>query len=381
MWVWDWFESLSSEGKALIVGIVGALVKWWMDRRFIARLRGDIAAKEAELASKGDDLNELDKKLKEALQKLEDLKKSLRESESGIWTSFQRRTPFPDFDARVARHTPVVLTVANNKGGVGKTTLVGNLLAYFEKKKGLRVLAIDMDYQGSLSTMLRGERNQQVQRRSNVNSLLEYGADSTALLTASQGLGPRLGRSELVQAFYELALFEDRLMIEWLLQENDGDDIRYRLANVLLQPQVGQRYDVVLIDVPPRLSTGTMNALCCSTHVIVPTVFNPIAAEPVDNFLTAAKLMMSALNPNVQFAGILETMAPPRGVNKIARAEGRRVIQEALDRAHPQISILQSHVPQAVSIAKSGIAYLNDARARRYFDLVGDEISRKVGLQ
>jgi cellulose biosynthesis protein BcsQ len=289
-----------------------------------------------------------------------------------------KRPPFPDFDSRIGRRKPIILTVANNKGGVGKTTVVGNLLAYFDKK-GKSVLAIDMDYQGSLSTMLQGEQDAALQTgTSNVNALLQRGADVTSLFTVARGLGKNLTRSSFVSAFYDLALFEDRMMVEWLLQENDGEDVRYRLANVLLQRQV-ERYDVVLIDVPPRLSAGTINALCASTHVLIPTKFNPIAAEPVANFLTATTRLLNQLNPAVRFAGVVETMSPPDNIDKRARGLGRSSIQSALG-SHPGVTMLENSLPQSVAFGAGGIAYLADAKARAIFDKLGDEISQRIGL-
>lgn len=381
MWsIWDWFQALSGESKTLLITLGGLLIKWIWDRRLIYRLKNEIIRKEVEIEKREAELSGAKHEVDILQQKLNRLFEALRkQNDAGLWTTFAPNPPnglkVPASDRR-----PKILTVANNKGGVGKTTVVGNLLAYFDRKKSLRVLAIDLDYQGSLSTLLRAERVSLGQRRSSVNDLLEYGATQSALLTATRGLGARLSRSELVQAFYELVSLEDRLMIEWLLQENSGNDVRYRLASVLLQPEIAQRYDLVLIDVPPRLSAGTINALCCSTHVLVPTIFNPIAAEPVENFLVAAKRMMSTMNPSLQYAGVLETLAPSTGVNKAARAEGRRIVEEAIARSFPEISILKTSVPQAVSIARGGVAYLNDVRARRHFDALGNEISERLGL-
>ncbi len=229
---------------------------------------------------------------------------TLRGSESGLWTTFPKQPPFGDFDQRIARRRPTIITVANNKGGVGKTTIVGNLLAYFDRQQKKKVLVIDLDYQGSLSTMLRLEQDQTEERRSNVNALLKKGAGLGALFEATRKLGERLPRSELASAFYELGLLEDRLMVEWLLQEG-GDDVRYRLASVLLQDGIASKYDVILIDVPPRLTTGTINALCASTHVLVPTILNPIAAEPVANFIGTAKGLMDQLIRSWSFSVLL----------------------------------------------------------------------------
>jgi cellulose biosynthesis protein BcsQ len=401
-----WWSFALWAGNTLISGLLGGFVKWVLDRRIIRELKAErtaaqkereaahrsreralkerqkaieeLAVREAELERKTEELIEAQRDVASKREKIDKLLEKLRSNEAGLWNAFPKQPPFADFDSRVGRRKPIVLTIANNKGGVGKTTVVGNLLAYFDKK-GKSVLAIDMDYQGSLSTLLQGQQDAIQTGTSNVNALLERGANVSSLITAARGLGKNLTRSSFVSAFYDLALFEDRMMVEWLLQENDGEDVRYRLANVLLQPQVQQRYDVVLIDVPPRLSAGTINALCSSTHVLIPTIFNPIAAEPVANFLDATTRLLHGLNPAVNFVGVVETMALPDNIGRHTTARGRGAIEAALGR-HPGIPILQNSVPRGVAFAAGDIAYLANSSARAIFDGLGDEISQRIGL-
>jgi cellulose biosynthesis protein BcsQ len=228
--------------------------------------------------------------------------------------------------------------------------------------------------------MLRLERGKADARTSNVNALLERGAGLGSLYAATRGLGERLPRSELASAFYELALLEDRLMVEWLLQEG-GDDVRYRLANVLLQDGIRDRFDVVLIDCPPRLTTGTINALCASTHVLVPTIFNPVAAEPVANFIGTTANLMNQLNPKLEFLGVVETLTPRANEGRDTRAEGRRVISEALRTSFPGIRILTSNIPRRTVLAEGGVAYLDDREAKTIFNALGNEIMGKVGYE
>jgi cellulose biosynthesis protein BcsQ len=321
----------------------------------------DLAHRELERVKEGVDKEK---------SKLEQLLITLRDNETGIWTTFPRDPPITNFDSRMGERRPLVLTVANNKGGVGKTTLVGNLIAHFDVNRRLKVLSIDLDYQGSLSTMLRNEFGDVAERRSAVNGLLERGASIGTVYEATRRLGRRLN----------LALFEDRLLVEWLLQAG-GDDVRYRLANVLHSSAMKDKFDIVIIDVPPRLTTGTINALCASTHVLVPTIFNPIAAEPVSNFLAASTLLMHKLNPTLDFIGVVETMAPRKGEGEKARSEGRRLIQEALDQSFPTIRILNSYVPRRTAMSDGGIAYLDNREARAIFDELGREIGKRMGLK
>ena len=418
----EWFTGLNLPAKTVAIAVigpvagafVGGIIKWLLDRRIIRELTEQRSAadrdrkaatdsreialreretalhqlyqREAENQQRQRQLDELQRivdgratDLADQESRLGRLIETLRGNETGLWTTFPRQPPLPDFDSRIGRGSPVIIVVANNKGGVGKTTLVGNLLAYFDRKLEKRVLAIDLDYQGSLSTMLRAEPATADSRTSNVNTLLARDAGLGSLYKATRGLGSRLSRSELASAFYELALFEDHLMVEWLLQEG-GDDVRYRLANVLLQDGIQRKFDIVLIDVPPRLTTGTINALCTSTHVLVPTIFNPIAAEPVANFIATTTALMDHLNPKLEFLGVVETLAPRANEGQDTRAEGRRVIEETLKRSFPLIRILENNVPRRTAIAGGGVAYIDDRDVRDIFNPLGKEIAEKVGL-
>ena len=97
----------------------------------------------------------------------------------------------------------LAIGVLNAKGGVGKTITTGNLAAYFDKKLGKRVLLLDLDYQGSLSTMLRAATGLTA-RSGNIQSLFASGARSAALWGASDSLSPTLPKSHLVQSFMSL---------------------------------------------------------------------------------------------------------------------------------------------------------------------------------
>ena len=243
----------------------------------------------------------------------------------------------------------------------------------------MRVLLLDLDYQGSLSTMLFTAEGV-TGRESRVNDLLRPDASAATLGPATVRLPTILPRSEIVPAFYELALFEEFLMTDWLLQSN-GDDVRYRLANVLLSREVREAYQVILLDVPPRLTTGTVNALCASTHFLVPAAFTLLAAEPVPNFLKTVADLRRRLNPSLQFLGVVETLAPRGNQGAAARQQARSMIEEGLRRLQSQFPngrILETVIPWRLAFMTPGFAYTESKTARDFFNALGREVDARL---
>jgi cellulose biosynthesis protein BcsQ len=296
----------------------------------------------------------------------------LKQSDEDLWIRHRPIIKPPDHDARIGSRKLIVVTVANNKGGVGKSTLTLNIAADFDKHPlnvSKKRLLIDMDYQGTTSYVLTAALDM-LERESRSQMLMVRGATELALFNARLGLNPVLPGSELIPSFYELARHEEGLLMEWLLGEAD-DDLRYRLASILHRDTVVNQYDLVLIDAPPRLTTGTMNALCASTHLIVPTSFTAVSAEPVANFLAMARAVKDKLNPNLKMIGVIETLRPTVAVSKAvkdANELARLTVVRGLQRYFPDASILERDVPRMNSVMEGGIAYQEDQRAQAIFE-------------
>lgn len=145
--------------------------------------------------------------------------------------------PFPEYKSWL--RDPVgarIVTFANLKGGVGKTTLAANFAAYISETLEKPVLVIDLDYQGSLSNMMMLAAEQEIER-SEVDDLMLDGADLSTLTRVEKLLAERLKRAWLVPASFTFAEKENQLLLQWLLNEAAATDVRYRLARVLLDPE------------------------------------------------------------------------------------------------------------------------------------------------
>jgi chromosome partitioning protein len=246
-----------------------------------------------------------------------------------------------------------VLMIGATKGGVGKTSLAGSLAAHFalrwtqrrqdpEADKPLRVLVIDQDFQGSFSTMTVNVNRRYVQP-SKANQLVSGdldngGVQGNAEAVSQPGMCPSLS-IWTIPAYYDLAQAENRMLVEWLLPltgygllrrllkllgvfegsaPRSHKDLRYLLAEALLDPHVQANFDLIIIDAPPRLTPSHIQAMCASTHLLIPTILDGLSGDAVARYLDqiathklglpgASKL---AICPYLQPIGVVCTLVP-----------------------------------------------------------------------
>ncbi len=186
-----------------------------------------------------------------------------------------------------------VFCVANQKGGVGKTTTAVNLAAGLALT-GQRVLLIDLDPQGN-ATMGSG-----VDKRALSSSVYDVLLESASVAEAS--VRSEKGGYDLLGANRELAGAEVELV------QLERREQRLRTA---LQAVIGD-YDVVLIDCPPSLSLLTLNGLCCAHGVIVPMQCEYFALEGLTDLVNTIKQVHANLNRELKIISILRVMFDPR---------------------------------------------------------------------
>ena len=191
-----------------------------------------------------------------------------------------------------------IFCVANQKGGVGKTTTTVNLAAGLAKI-GQRVLMIDLDPQGN-ATMGSGVDKRTLELTI-YDVLLENASISEARVKSEKLVAAGCGY-DVLGANRDLAGAE----VELVDVERRERRIKAAVA------AVADEYDFVLIDCPPSLSMLTLNGLCCANGVIVPMQCEYFALEGLTDLVNTIKQVHANLNPDLQIIGLLRVMFDPR---------------------------------------------------------------------
>jgi chromosome partitioning protein len=224
-----------------------------------------------------------------------------------------------------------IFTVANQKGGVGKTTTTVNLAAALAKS-GMRVLAIDLDPQGNASTALG------VEHRHDTVSVYDVIIGETPMAEVVQP-SPEFPTLDCVPATIHLAGAEIEL-VSLVAREQ-----RLRTALKTYLDGAEERYDYVFIDCPPSIGLLTINAFVAATEVLIPIQCEYYALEGLSQLLRNIDLIEKHLNPHLAVSTILLTMFDAR--TKLANQVADDV------RKHFPRQVLGSVIPRSVRISEA----------------------------
>ena len=251
-----------------------------------------------------------------------------------------------------------IFCIANQKGGVGKTTTTVNLAAGLVQI-GRRVLLVDMDPQGN-ATMGSG-----IDKRKLDPSVYDVLLETTSIAQARQ-TSPS-GGFDVVGANRELAGAEVELV------ELEHREKRLRLA---LQ-QVKDVYDFVLIDCPPSLSMLTLNGLCAAHGVIVPMQCEYFALEGLSDLVNTIKQVHANLNPELEIIGLLRVMFDPR-------VTLQQQVSEQL-KTHFGDKVFNTVIPRNVRLAEApsygqpGVNFDPASKGAQAFVTFAKEMSARLG--
>jgi chromosome partitioning protein len=262
--------------------------------------------------------------------------------------------------APAAAPRPRVIAIANQKGGVGKTTTAINLataLAAIEK----RVLLIDLDPQGNASTGLGIDRTA---RGQGTYELLIDGAPLADIVVPTDipGLDIVTSSMDLAGAEIELVGLEER---------------EFRLRRALEAAAIS--HDYILIDCPPSLGLLTLNALVAADSVLVPMQCEFYALEGLSSLMRTIERVKRTFNPDVEIQGVVLTMFDKR--NNLSNLVAADVRDHFGDKVFETVIPRNVRVSEAPSHGKPVLIYdVRSPGAQAYIHLAGEVLKRERGL-
>ncbi|WP_019139947.1 ParA family protein [Noviherbaspirillum massiliense] len=250
-----------------------------------------------------------------------------------------------------------IFCIANQKGGVGKTTTAVNLAAGLAQLQQ-RVLLVDLDPQGN-ATMGAGINKAELQ--ASVYQVLLGMADVKTARATSE-----TGKFDVLPANRELAGAE----VEMVELDNREKRLKAALA------EVDADYDFVLIDCPPALSMLTLNGLCAAHGVIIPMQCEYYALEGLSDLVNTIKKVHAKLNPDLKIIGLLRVMFDPRMT--LSQQVSEQLEQHFGDKVFKTLIPRNIRLAEAPSYGIPGVSFDPTSKGAQAYIQFGAEMVERI---
>ena len=253
-----------------------------------------------------------------------------------------------------------IFCIANQKGGVGKTTTAVNLAAGLANLKK-RVLLVDLDPQGN-ATMGAGINKGEL--KSSVYEVLLGMGELKTVLTHSD-----TGHVDVLPSNRELAGAEVEMV------QLDQREQRLKIA----LSSVKDEYDFILIDCPPALSMLTLNGLCAAHGVIIPMQCEYYALEGLSDLVNTIKIVHAKMNPDLQVIGLLRVMFDPRMM--LSQQVSTQLEKHFGDKVFKTIIPRNVRLAEAPSYGVPGVIFDAGAKGAQAYVAFGKELVARLEKQ
>lgn len=252
-----------------------------------------------------------------------------------------------------------VITITNQKGGVGKTTTSINL-AYYLAKAGERTLLIDFDPQGNATSGLGIQKN-------------ELTSTMCEIMTGEATLA-QVAIENKTKNLFIAPTIPDLANAEVEMAKEKGNDKFRILKNAV--DEVADDYDYIIIDSPPSLSLLTVNGMIAANYLLLPVQTEFYALEGVAQLLNSVDLVRKAMNPNLQLLGVVATMYDKR------LALSSQVLAEV--KGYFKDKVFEATIPRNVRLAEApshGVAigqYDRFSKGAKAYKKLADEVIERT---
>ena len=251
-----------------------------------------------------------------------------------------------------------VITIANRKGGVGKTTTTLNL-AYSLKELGKKVLVIDLDPQANLTRCFDVGNTENIK---NIGHLLMTEMEEESYLV--EDYTKSYDEIDIIPSSIYLSAVETQMRVE-----TGSERILFEIVN-----QIKEYYDYVLIDTSPSLNILTINALCASDSVLITADTQLFAIVGISELLKTIQKIKKRVNASLTIKGILLTMCDNRtNLSKTLTEQVEEMYQK-------KIKVFQTKIPKTVKV---GEAIYSGQSIKKYtkgssVDIAYDNLAKEI---